>query len=52
VSTEPGFRSAVASTQLPHYGHDAVLVGSTIMLVTIAVIAVVTLLIIWGRGGR
>ncbi len=45
---------AVASTPppLPQYSHHAVIIGSTILLVTIAVIATVTLLILWGRRGR
>jgi hypothetical protein len=43
---------AVASPPLPQYSHHAVIIGATILLVTIAVIATVTLLIIWGRRGR
>ena len=43
---------AVASPPLPQYSHLAVIIGATILLVTIAVIATVTLLIIWGRRGR
>jgi hypothetical protein len=37
---------------LPHYSHHAVMIGSTILLVTIAVIATVTLVILRGRRGR
>jgi hypothetical protein len=43
---------AVESTPLPHYSHNSAIIGSTILLVTIAVITTVTLLILWGRRGR
>jgi hypothetical protein len=52
VSAALGSASAVASTQLPQYSHHAVMIGSTILLVAIAVITGVTLVIIWGRRGR
>ncbi|MDX1893406.1 hypothetical protein AAHS21_30810 [Mycobacterium sp. 050272] len=52
MSTALGGSLAVASTPLPQYSHHAVIIGSTILLVTIAVIATVTLLILWGRRGR
>jgi hypothetical protein len=43
---------ATESVPLPRYGHTAAMVGSAILLVTVVVIAGVTLLIIWGRRGR
>jgi hypothetical protein len=52
MSTDVYRWPAVASTPLPQYSHDAVMIGSTILLVAIAVIAVATLLILWGRRGR
>ncbi len=52
MSTALGGSLAVASTPpLPQYSHHAVIIGSTILLVTIAVIATVTLLILWGADG-
>lgn len=52
MSTDVDRWSAVASTPLPQYSHHAVIIGSTILLVAIAVIATVTLIILWGRRGR
>jgi hypothetical protein len=52
LNTEFGDLSAVASSPLPHYTQHAVMIGSTILLVTIVVIATVTLVILWGRRGR
>ena len=44
--------SVVASPPMPQYSHHAVIIGSTILLATLAVIATVTLLILWGRRGH
>ncbi len=44
--------SVVASTPVPQYSHHAVIIGSTVVLATITVIAAVTLLILWNRRGR
>jgi hypothetical protein len=52
MSIEPAEWSVLASTPLPQYSHHAVTLGSTILLITIAVIATVTLVILWGRRGR
>lgn len=44
--------SVLASTPVPDYSHHAVVIGSTILLVMIALIALVVVFIIWGRRGR
>jgi hypothetical protein len=52
VNTDLDGWLAVASTPVPQYSHHAEMIGSVIILVAIAIIAAVTLLILWGRRGR
>ena len=42
----------VTSSPVPRYSHHAVLIGTTVLLVTIAVITMVVLVLLWGRRGR
>jgi hypothetical protein len=41
-----------ASTPLPQYSHHAVIVGTTVLLVAIAVFTIVVVVLLWGRRGR
>jgi hypothetical protein len=52
IRTELDRWLAVESPHLPQYSHHAQMIGSVILLLTIAVIAVVVLVVLWGRRGR
>jgi hypothetical protein len=52
IRTELDRWLAVESPHLPQYSHHAQMIGSVILLLTIAVIAVVVLVALWGRRGR